>query len=195
MHLPERQPRHREVLFSTEEVNRGIGSVALEIVENYRDLDPLFVALMRGGGPFAYDTAREIAILDPTFNVDLDFIIISTYGSGQIARVPHIVADIAPDTRVKDRVVVSMDDISDSGKTFEFFKNHMLNKGAARVEQAVLVDRQVPKTSKPEIAALKTSTRKFLSGKGLDDRGVGHEANRHLSYVAIAWTQKNENLD
>jgi hypoxanthine-guanine phosphoribosyltransferase len=116
----------------------------------------------------------------------------TTYGSGQVARTPRIITDVGPDTIVKDRMVVGLDDISDSGSTFNLFRNHMLNKGAGEVEQAVLIDREIPKNMTPHIAALKTKTLKWLTGKGLDDEGVKHEANRQLPYVAIALTQAKE---
>jgi hypoxanthine phosphoribosyltransferase len=185
----EQSPLHQEILYTEDEVRTRIAAIALNIVEVYQDTDPLFVALMRGGAPFAAQLMTEITRHDPYFHPELDNMIVSTYGGGRQAGTPRVITDLSPTTVIEGRQVITVDDISDSGATFDYLAGHLKLAGASLVEQAVLIDRIVPKERTPEIACFRTGDRRWLIGMGMDDKGLGHEGGRWLPYVAVANSQ------
>ena len=73
------------------------------VVERYKDKDPLFVCLLRGGAPFATKLMFEITKVDPSFNPEMDYTIIKTYGNRREGTASELVTDLAPDTQAKDR--------------------------------------------------------------------------------------------
>src|SRR5690606_31860681 len=106
------------VIFATEEqVTARIDELADEIIRDFRGEKPLFIALLRGAAPFAAQLMFAIARKAPDFHPEIDYMMVSTYGSGQKAGEPSIVTDVAPTTTVSGRQVIILDDVLDKGIT------------------------------------------------------------------------------
>ena len=103
---------------------------------------------------------------------------ISTYGADHIAKQPIIVTDLAPDTAVKGRAVIILDDVIDQGITSDFVRELLLGRGAKSVELATLASKAVagrlPQSNYNGFSA----GDKWLVGMGLDDAHEAHEAYR-----------------
>ncbi|MEZ5925642.1 MAG: hypoxanthine phosphoribosyltransferase [Hyphomicrobiaceae bacterium] len=128
-----------EVIFSAEQIAARIDELARDIAE--RKLDNLLaVAILKGSFVFAADLIRGLhrAGLSP----EVDFISLSSYrdamrSSGQV----QILRDV--ETDVKDRNVLLVDDILESGRTLAFAKDLMAARGARKVVTCVLLDKPV----------------------------------------------------
>lgn len=172
-----------DLVASTQEVNRVISELAKSIQNNH-PTSPLFIALLRGAAPFASKLMFELVREEPHYNPDLDYMMVSTYGQDHTAKQPVIVTDVAPNTIVKDRNVIILDDVIDQGVTSDFVRELLLTRGANKVELAVLASKHVPaRTSKADYVGLDAGD-KWLVGMGLDDAHSGHE---HYRWTDSIW--------
>lgn len=173
-------------LFSSAEVDAAIATLAQNIAKETTDLKPLFVALLRGAAPFASKLMFEIAKQAPDMHPELDYMTVSTYGTGRQAGTPHIAMDLAPDTELQDRTVIVIDDVLDKGITSTFVTNYLLDKGAGTVKLAVLVEKDIKRDS-PRHAdfACFHAGEEWLAGMGMDDTSVARDGYRWLNEIRV----------
>lgn len=153
----------RRILIEEGKVQERVKELGRELTQHYRDEKPLVVGLLRGGFIFLADLVRAMDI-----PLEVDFMTTSSYGHEKesTGRV-----DILHDLRaeVKDRKVLVVDDIMDSGNTIAKVREHLLDKGAASVDICVLLDK--PSRRKidiePDYVAFEIPD-VFIVGCGLD---------------------------
>jgi len=166
-----------EVLFSAEEIDRRNRELAEEIALG--DLSNILViSILKGSFVFAADLIRAFhsAGLAP----EVEFISVSSYGSGTESGSIRLLRDVETDVRGRD--VLMIDDILESGKTLKFTRDLMLKRGARRVAIVALLDKTMKRQA--EISADYTGfdcPDKFVVGYGMD---VGH-AFRELPFVGV----------
>jgi hypoxanthine phosphoribosyltransferase len=166
-----------EVLFSAEEIDRRNRELAEEIALG--DLSNILViSILKGSFVFAADLIRALhsAGLAP----EVEFISVSSYGSGTEPGAIRLLRDVETDVRGRD--VLLIDDILESGKTLKFTRDLMLKRGARRVAIVALLDKTMKRQA--EISADYTGFEcpdKFVVGYGMD---VGH-AFRELPFVGV----------
>lgn len=161
------------------DIDARIRTMATQIIDDFAGSSPLFVCLLRGAAPFASKLMFEIARQAPTFHPELDYMMVSTYGTSRIAEEPRVIVDLAPDTSVEGRSVIILDDVLDKGITADFVASHLQQKGALDIILAVLVEKQIDRPTRPhaDYAAL-TAPDAWLAGMGMDDAATGKEAYR-----------------
>lgn len=176
-------PEQYKQLATTEQVDASISQIATNILETYPTL-PLFVALLRGAAPFASKLMLEIVRQAPESHPELDYMMVSTYGSGQTAGEPHIVTDLAPTTEVNGRAVIVLDDVLDKGVTANFVFNHLNARGATSVELAVLATKTVERLYPVEASYSGfIFNKQWLVGMGMDDANAANEGYRWLEEI------------
>ena len=170
-----------QLLHDSEEIQQHIGQMASEITAQYDGEHPLFVALLRGGAPFASRLMTEIARQAPDFHPELDYMMTSRYPSGtNPAGETQIVMDILPTTEVKNRTVIILDDVLDMGETAKTVRDHMLDLGARYVALAVHVEKDIAvRTANVEAdyVGFRGETG-WLVGYGMNDSAIAPEAYR-----------------
>lgn len=162
-------------LFSQEEIASRNQDMAAAIKASNLD-NPLVISILKGSFVFAADLIR--ALHSVGLSPEVDFISISSYGSGTEAKEPMILRDVESEVRGRD--ILLIDDILESGGTLKFTRDLMLERGASRVELAVLLDKSMRR--KTEVSADYVGFEcpdKFVVGYGMD---VGH-AFRELPFV------------
>jgi hypoxanthine phosphoribosyltransferase len=169
------------------EVNQIISLMALELRAKYKDKDPLFVCLLKGGAPFAAKLMHAIATQDPYFHPELDYMIISTYEDERVGRQPRIVTDLAPHTKATGREIAILDDVYDHGDTSNFAKQHLLSIGASEVDIVTLALKDIEGRTfpEPDMYGFKSGD-VWLTGMGMDDAHLANEANRWMGGIAIS---------
>lgn len=169
------------------EVTARIDALATEIVTRYKSQAPLFVSLLRGSAAFTAQLMFAIARCDPDFHPEVDYMTVSTYGSGRQGSAPEIVMDLSPSTVVDGRVIVILDDILDKGLTSAFTRDHLLARGALRADLVVLAQKDTPRAH-GETATLYgfLVPDAWIIGMGMDDARVARDGYRWLDYLAIA---------
>lgn len=152
-----------KILISREEISVRIREVATEISAKYQNEDVLVICLLRGGFVFCSDLVKEMTV--PT---EIDFMTTSSYGnatrsSGIVEILQH------PRVELKDRNILIVDDIIDSGNTVSAIKNYVLTKEPKRVEIAVLLDKPDRREAEvqPNYCCFKVDD-VFVVGYGLD---------------------------
>ncbi|TBW33959.1 hypoxanthine phosphoribosyltransferase [Siculibacillus lacustris] len=169
--------RRIDILFSAEAIAERNRTLAAEIRDaGFRD-DVLVVAVLKGGFVFAADLIR--ALHGAGISPEVDFMSLSSYRAGTESS-GHVTVLRDLETDVVGRNVLLVDDILESGRTLAFARQLMIDRGAARVGIAVLLDkhgrRAVPFEGDfvgfvcPDL---------FVVGYGMD---MGH-AYRELPYI------------
>ncbi len=156
-------PDITKVLVTAEQIRTRIAEIAAQIDEHYEGKNVLLVGVLKGAVPFMADLARAMDL--PTTQ---DWMAVSSYGSGTISSgVVRILKDL--DTDVKDRDVLIVEDIIDSGLTLSWLTANLKARGAASVEIVTLLRK--PEAAKVEIAVRWVGfdiPNEFVVGYGLD---------------------------
>lgn len=156
-------PDIQEVLVTKEQIRDRIAELSADIDSHYSDKDVLLIGILKGAVPFMADLSRAMQI--PTKQ---DWMAVSSYGSGTVSSgVVRILKDL--DTDVKDRNVLIVEDIIDSGLTLSWLTANLKARGAASVEIVTLL-------RKPDAAKVQIAVRwvgfdipnAFVVGYGLD---------------------------
>ncbi len=166
-----------EVLFSASAIARRNLELAKDIAaRDYDDL--LVVSILKGSFIFAADLIR--AMHDAGTSPEVEFIFISSYGAGTTSGEVKVLRDI--DNDVKDRDILLIDDILESGKTLKFTRELMLSRGAKSVHIAVLLDKRMRRKTDIDADFVGFDCPDhFVVGYGMD---VAH-AFRELPFVGI----------
>jgi hypoxanthine phosphoribosyltransferase len=142
--LPGRKPplNIENVLFSEAQIQARVAELGERISRDYADKDLLIVGILRGGVVFLSDLIRRI-----TTPCELDFISVSSYESGSRSsnRSPRILLDLREDIAGRD--VLLVEDIIDSGYTFD----HLIQLIKAREPASVRVCALLNKASRREV--------------------------------------------
>ncbi len=96
---------------------------------------PIFVPILKGAIFFATDLLRKL-----TFNLDVDFIQVSSYVNTRSTGNIKVINDISSDLSNKD--VVILDEIVDTGKTMDWVKKYFKNKGAKNILMVSLMKKE-----------------------------------------------------
>jgi hypoxanthine phosphoribosyltransferase len=170
--------RKIHVLFDEDAIARRNAELANDIAaHSFENL--LVVPVLKGSFMFAADLIR--AMHRKGLSPDIEFIQLSSYrkatvSSGQV----EIVKDV--DSSVKDRDVLLVDDILESGRTIAYAKDLLSARGARRVWVCVLLEK--PGKRAVTIAADFVGFNcpdAFVVGYGMD---VAHSY-RELPYVGV----------
>ena len=98
----------------------------------------LVIAVLKGSFVFAADLLR--ALYRAGVPLEVEFMSLSSYGSGtKSSGNVKILRDI--DDNVEGRDILLIDDILESGRTLAFAKTLLKDRGASRVDVAVLLDK------------------------------------------------------
>lgn len=150
-----------------EQIARDVKEVAKRISEDYKGKEPLFIVVLNGAFVFAADLLRALEGI----HCDVTFIRVSSYlGTASTGRLEVIVPLQKP---VKERDVIIIEDIVDSGLTIHQLKANMRALGVASVRVAAMLfkpNKLEMKDAKPDYIGHEISD-EFVIGYGLDFDG------------------------
>ena len=123
------------VLLGEEEVNKRINEVAEQINKDYAGKDIHLICILKGGVFFTCELAKRL-----TVPVSMDFMSVSSYGSDtKSSGVVKIVKDL--DESLKDKNVLVVEDIVDSGRTLSYLLEMLRDRGPASLRLCTLLDK------------------------------------------------------
>ncbi|WNO07577.1 phosphoribosyltransferase family protein [Teredinibacter sp. KSP-S5-2] len=125
------EAKNAQQIFSFDEVNRAIQSLAEEINFLAQGEEYLVISLLNGATIFS-----GLILPHLTFPLKMDYIHLSRYQNNQHGGEIKIVAE--PKEALRDCRVLLLDDICDEGRTLEFANNYCMQAGAKSVLNAVL---------------------------------------------------------
>lgn len=124
-----------EVLCSEKDIKNRLKEIGNQITEDYKGKKLYVISLLKGSFIFTADLVREIKI-----PVKINFMTTSSYGhSEESSGKVDIVSDINEDVSEYDILIV--DDITDSGLTMKYVKEHLISKNPKSVKCCVLLDK------------------------------------------------------
>lgn len=149
-------------LYTAEMIASRLDVIAAEMADTMPQ-DFALVAVLKGSFVFAADLLRALAARD--INPDVDFMILSSYGENTTSSgTVRLLRDT--EIPVRDRHVLLVDDILDSGKTLEFASRHLLERGAKTTRVCVLLSKQTGKGKADYVGF--SCPDEFVVGYGMD---------------------------
>ncbi|TET43443.1 MAG: hypoxanthine phosphoribosyltransferase [Dehalococcoidia bacterium] len=152
-----------KIIINRDEIAKAIDRLAREINRDYQGKHPLLVSVLRGSFMFTADLIRQLDL-----PLELDFVRLSSYGTARESsgRVKVVQGTKTP---VKDKDVLVVEDIVDTGITISFLLDYLRKKQPASLKVCTLTDkpsrRRVPV---PIDYRGFTVPNKFIVGYGLD---------------------------
>ena len=167
---------HVPVVFSAAEIERRNRQLAEQIAADM-GRQFLVVAILKGSFVFAADLIRALhrAGVQP----EIDFMSLASYGTGRESSGRITVQrDIADEVTGRD--VLLIDDILESGRTLNFAKQMLLDRGANSVRVCILLDKPGKRAAnlKADYAGF-VCPDLFVVGYGLDFANL----HRELPYI------------
>jgi hypoxanthine phosphoribosyltransferase len=120
------------VMFTQEEIKQTIATLAVKI---RKDKHPLIIAILKGSFVFLADLIREL-----NMPLEVDFVKLSSYGagkksSGKVKMVQSL------NTRIRNRHVLLVEDIVDTGLTISSLLDYLKKKKPASLKLCALTDK------------------------------------------------------
>ena len=169
-------PDLESVLFTEEDIQARVKELARKLKHIYGDEEFTIVAIMNGAILFTADLMRE---LDNATR--LDCIRTTSYGNTTESRgTPKLIHGLTLD--VKDRHVLIVDDILDTGKTLSMISGMIRGMHPKSVNVCVLLDKKSRRLVpfEADLVGFQIPD-KFVVGYGLDFA----ERYRNLPYIAV----------
>ena len=120
-------------VISVKAISKRVTELGRQITDDYRGKDPILVGILKGAFVFLSDLMRNIDL-----SVQIDFIRISTYKSGMKPGEIDLIMDIS--MPIRDRHVILVEDIVDTGVTLKFISDRILERTPASYRICALID-------------------------------------------------------
>ena len=164
-----------EVLIPADVLANRVRELAAEISRDYVDKDVVLVGVLKGAVFFVADLMRALDI-----QCEVDFMAVASYGSAmKSSGVVRILKDL--DALIRDRHVLIIEDIVDSGLTLQYLLRNLNAREPASLEVCALLIK--PGRRKVDLKLRYVGFEipdRFVIGYGLDHA----ERYRNLPYVA-----------
>ncbi len=148
-------------IIGADELRARVEAIGAEITADYQGRPPLLVGVLKGAFVFMSDLARAIDL-----PVEIDFMAVSSYGlSTESSGVVRIIKDL--DTDVRDRHIVLVEDIVDSGLTTDYLAELLRARRPASFEMCALLVREDARTEGIRYVGFSVPA-DWLVGYGLD---------------------------
>lgn len=152
---------------TAEQIDVEIRRLASEISRDYMGKRPLFIAILNGSFMFAADLFKHMGI-----EAEISFIKLASYKGTRSTG--QVMTSIGLEESLKDRHVIILEDIVDTGKTLSAFLPQLTNQQPASLKIAALLHKPDAQVHPLDIDYLGfTVPNKFLLGYGLDYDGLG----------------------
>lgn len=171
--------KHLEkILISEEEIREKSIELGKKITQDYKDAEeaPIFIALLKGSVPFLAELIKHIDL-----DIEIDFMDVSSYGgSTESSRDIRILKDL--DRSIKEKQIIIVEDIVDTGRTLLAVKQILKNKGARTIDVVSLLDKPSRREVEMDVEYVGFKIpNEFVIGFGLDYA----EKYRNLPYVGV----------
>ena len=157
-------------------MDERIQAIGEQISRDYEGRQVHLVCVLKGGAFFMCELAKRI-----TVPVSLDFMSVSSYGSDtKSSGVIRIVKDL--DESIKDKDVIVVEDIVDSGRTLSYLLKMLQSRGPRSLALCTLLDK--PERRVVDVNVNYTGFQipdEFVVGYGLDY----DQRYRNLPYIGV----------
>lgn len=178
-----------KILWTDQQISQRVSELASQITQDFSTNSdgsssypaPILVGVATGAFLFLADLVRKIQL-----PVSVDFVRIESYGSGTVSTgKPKITCDLKID--VRDKHVIVVEDIVDTGSTLSFLIEYLKSKGSLSISICTLLNKPARRKVNFELVG----SGKFYCGFECPDYFVvGYgldfaELYRNLPYVGV----------
>ncbi|MGI6074169.1 MAG: hypoxanthine phosphoribosyltransferase [Fermentimonas sp.] len=156
-----------ELFIEQEKIEQGIRRVGEQLNIELEGKNPLFVAVLNGSFMFAGELMKRVSVQS-----EITFVKLASYDGTHSTESIQTVLGLKED--IKDRTVVIIEDIVDSGNTMQNLLGELRKKGPKEIKIATLLFKPsaLKHDVKPDYVALEIPN-DFIVGYGLDYNGYG----------------------
>jgi hypoxanthine phosphoribosyltransferase len=150
------------------EIQSRVEEIAEELTERFHDKHPVFIVILRGAFMFAGDILKHFN--DPC---EIEFTKLASYQGMETSGKIHMLLPVK-DEVIKDRHIIIIEDIVDSGLTMHFFLNYLKGLHPKSVTLIALLTK--PENLEKEVTVNHCGfiiPNLFVVGYGLDYDGEG----------------------
>ena len=167
----------QQILLTEEQIQARIAELGQELSREYAGKNPVVVGVLKGVVIFYADMIRKINV-----PCQMDFMWISSYAGTHSTGNMMVRQDLSAD--IKDRHVLILEDIFDTGNSLDFTVKHLKSREPASIKICTLLDK--PERRNPRVTLKADYTgftipNEFVVGYGLDY----NEKYRNLPFVGI----------
>ena len=151
-------------------IQEKITELADQLNKDYAGKRPIFLSILNGSFLFTADLFKQI-----TIEAEVSFIKLASYKG--TSSTGNVITAIGLDANIKDRHIIILEDIIDTGKTLHHYLPQLDQMQPASVKIAVLLDKReaLQYTVKIDYACFEIPN-KFVVGYGLDYDGLGRNS-------------------
>jgi hypoxanthine phosphoribosyltransferase len=151
-------------------IQEKITELAVQLNQDYAGKRPLFLSVLNGSFLFTADLFKQI-----TIEAEVSFIKLASYKG--TSSTGNVITAIGLDINVKDRHIIILEDIIDTGKTLHHYLPQLESMQPASVKIAVLLNKKEALIYPVQIDyACFDIPNKFVVGYGLDYDGLGRNS-------------------
>lgn len=164
-----------KTLLTREEIEIRVKEVAKLIEKDYQNKDLLVIGLLKGSVIFMSDLIKEISL-----PLTIDFMSVSSYSGTTSTGIINVLKDV--DSDLKDKDVLIVEDIIDTGLTLKHVKELLATRGVKSLKICTLLDK--PSRRVVEVESDYTGFEipdEFVVGYGLDF----DQQHRNLPYIGV----------
>jgi hypoxanthine phosphoribosyltransferase len=151
-------------------IQEKITELAGQLNQDYAGKRPLFLSILNGAFLFTADLFKQI-----TIEAEVSFIKLASYKG--TSSTGNVITAIGLDINVKDRHIIILEDIIDTGKTLHHYLPQLENMQPATVKIAVLLNKKEALQYPVQVDyTCFDIPNKFVVGYGLDYDGLGRNS-------------------
>ena len=174
----------QEILLTEEQIQNKVKELGEILTAEYADKNPIVVGVLKGVAIFYADMIREIKV-----PCQMDFMWISSYSGTHSTGNMMVRQDLSTD--IKDRHVLILEDIFDTGNSLDFTVKHLKSREPASIKICTLLDK--PERRNPRVTLKADDTGFTIPSALVVGYGLGYKEHyRKLPYVGILNTEVYE---
>jgi len=165
-----------KILISEQQIRDRIQELGAQISGDYQGTEPILVSILRGSFLFLADLSRTLTVPH-----EVDFMAVSSYGNAQESTgVVRLLQDLSSD--VSRRHVLVVEDIVDTGLTWEYIRANLMTRRPASLKIVTLLNKEERRrVDVPVDYAGFVIEDAFVVGYGLDYQ----QKLRNLPYIGV----------
>lgn len=160
--LKEINGRKTSILIEATEISQKVSELGKQITEDYADKNLLIIGILKGGFIFLADLIRNIEL-----KTEIEFIRVSSYKNEMNPGDLELVIDLG--VPIKDRDVLLVEDLLDTGGTLEFIREQIVSKQPASFKICTLINKRKIRKVEIDLSYVGFEIEdKFIVGYGMD---------------------------
>lgn len=127
--------KNYKILLTEQQIGERIKQLGAQITEDYAGKEPVIICMLKGAVYFFADLVKNIKV-----PVMIDFARLSSYKNGTVSGEMELVSNITAE--IKDKDVIIVEDIVDSGKTLSYFIKLLKKKQPKSIKICAFLDKK-----------------------------------------------------